>query len=293
MKKIFISLSLLIYSVNTIAFNGIEDYETTRTKAMAGAGVASILLNEAPLFNPASIVFFNKSSLYYQKDSNKLKKTSSTRTSDFKTEQNELVLFTDTSAAFKGGLTYQYQNEQAGKRSRISTSLARNLGKKSAIGLTYRYTQEDSAVIDDNYSQIVLGSTFIHDKSLTFGFVIVDPAQKVSEYFRYTAGVQYSLKDFINLIIDVGSGDTHNYEKESFTKWSLQLQSFERFFLRYGRFHDQLTNRKGTGSGISWVGPRFSLDFAYKVSELISQKTDIILTDEQIVESSLGLTVLF
>ena len=142
------------------------------------------------------------------------------------------------------------------------------------------------------YNQFVLGITHIAKEGINFGFVVVDPTQNIKEYFKYTAGVQYTLHDTIDLLLDIGSGDTENSDKEAFTKMAIQLRTFKRFFLRYGRFHDKLYKEKGSGVGFSWVGPKFSIDFAQKSFEILRNTTDTIYTDEQITETSLGLTIL-
>ena len=138
-----------------------------------------------------------------------------------------------------------------------------------------------------------MGFTRVYSEAVTFGLVIVDPFQTVQEYFNYTAGIQYNISEFFTVLGDVGSGDVQNPEKSSFSRWAIQLQSFRQFFMRYGQFHDRFKNVKGTSYGISWVGPKLSLDYAVKTSELISNSTDILLTGEQFVETSFGFTVLF
>lgn len=291
--KSIIILLQLIYSVNALSYKGIQDLETTRLKSSAGAGVASILLNEAATLNPASIVFLQESSMYYQKGSDELESDSSSRSSRFKEAHKEMLVITDTSSSLKGGISYQYQNEASGRRTRYTGTFGKHFGKASAFGLGFRYSDESSEFADEQYNQFVLGLTHILNESLIVATTIVDPAQTIDHYFKYTFGAQYTLNEFLILIIDIGSGDVQNYENESFTKWAIQLNSFKRFFLRYGRFHNQITNQKGNAAGISWVGPKFSLDYAIKSSENISNTTDTILDDESIIENSFGLTVLF
>lgn len=292
-NKIIICFLIVISSSNSFAYLGMTDMETTRTQAMAGTGVGSVLLNEAPLLNPASIVFYNQSSFYYQKDSSELKEKSDARTRVFNKKKSEIMLITDSSSGFPGGFSYQYQNDDRGRRIRYSLSLARNAGKKSALGLTYSYSDESSRLLEESYSQITLGGTHILNEQLILGMIIVDPGQTETEYFRYTIGAQYSASKIFNILADFGSGDVENYETESYTKWAIQLQSFQRMYLRYGRFHDKLVNQKGTAVGISWVGPKLSIDYSYKISEFISDSSDNLFEDEQFIESSVGLTVLF
>ncbi len=294
MLKTFISV--IVYSIiflNTAhSFNGIKDLESTRLKSLGGAGVASILLNEATILNPSTIVFLQKSSIYYQKDTDELDEEDKNRTGKFKEAYSESIVITDTSAALKGGLSYHYQNEDAGKRKRIAASVATHMGKRSSFGLALRHNDEDSRIIDKTYTQFVLGYTHIPMEGLNLGFTIIDPTQTVDEYFKFIGGIQYTLHDKIDLLLDLGAGDVENSDKEAFSKMAIQLKSFKRLFLRYGRFHDKLYNEKGAAVGFSWVGPRFSFDFSQKTFEPITDSTDNFSTDEQIVETSFGLTVL-
>ncbi|MDP7321872.1 MAG: hypothetical protein QF441_14795 [Bacteriovoracaceae bacterium] len=285
--------TLLFLSEKAFSFNGIKDFETTRTKSLSGAGVGSILLNEAPLLNPASIVFLSNSSFYFQKDTDELDKKSEQRNKKYQSINNDLIVITDTSSILKGGISYQYQNEPNGKRIRYSASFAKNAGKRSSIGVSLRHSQEDSLLLKESYTQAVLGFTHIPKQGFNLGATIVDPTQSTKEYFKYTVGTQITIHDYIDLIVDFGSGDVDNPKKESFSKWSLQLQSFKRFFLRYGQFYDRLYNEKGSAVGLSWVGPKFSVDYALKNYSIIkSQTSDQLFTNDNIQETSIGLTIL-
>ncbi len=289
-NRLLILFLLAILSTNLLAA-GIPDIESTRIKSMAGTGVGSLLLNEASILNPASVVFFDKSSFYFQNDKGSLTDRSNNRTGDLKDSVESIVGIIDISSPLKGGVNYIYQNTTSGKRIRYSASMATNVGGKSALGIIYRYTKEESDILDENYHQLVIGGTSIVHKSTSIGFTVVDPTQNNSEYFKYTVGAHFTVNDFISLIVDVGSGDVKNRETESFTKWSVQLQSFESFYLRYGRFHDKLQNQKGTAVGFSWVGPRFSIDYGLKIAENIS--TELLLDGEKFEETSVAIAVLF
>jgi hypothetical protein len=286
----FLSFNLVFLS-SSYAF--ISDYETARVQSSAGAGVASLLINESTVLNPASIAFFKQSTFYYQKGEHSLNDKNRLRNNDFKNGNDEFISFADTSSPINGGFSYQYQNLESGKRIRYAASFSNNLSKDSAFGLIYRYTDEKSDIIDDTYHQAVIGYSKIFTEKVSFGFTIVDPVHTVSEYFHYTAGVQYAFNEFFTAIADIGSGDVQNPDKSGFTKLALQVQSFRQLFIRYGQFHDQYKNFKGSSYGISWVGPKISLDYAYKSSEKISSVSDTLLNNEKIIETSFGLTVLF
>lgn len=289
--KYFTTLTILAFLSGTTHAK-LKEFETTRMMQMSGAGVGSLLVNEATVLNPAGLVFVPSSTLYYQKDSTVINEKDSSR-SDYKDGRNEFLSFSDASTPLKGGFSYLYQNENDGKRSRYSLSSAGAVTKSTSLGFIYKYTDETSEIIDNSYHQMTFGLTHIYSENLYMGLIVVDPQNKISEYSYYALGLHYVLNQFIHLIGDIGSGDIANPDKAGFTKYAIQINSFEYFFFRVGKFHDNFNNRRGFSYGISWVGPRFSIDWAYKSSEIISQKSDRLLTGEEQVETSLSIGALF
>ncbi len=286
--------TLLFYYTNAFALMGMPEPESTRIMSAAGAGVGTLSLNDAPLLNPASVVFFRKSSFYYQRSNESLQDKSDDRSGKYSDGQTDITTIIDTSSGINGGISYQQQNLESGDRTRFSASLAGTISESTGLGFILRRTEENSSVIDDEvYNQVVVGLTHVYSEKLVIGFTTIDPSQENSEYFQYTLGVQYTINEFIDIIADMGSGDVANREEESFNKWAIQLNSFKDVYIRYGRFHNFHANRKGTAWGISWMGPRLSLEYANKISELISNKTDIIYRDEKVFESSMNIVVLF
>lgn len=293
---LYLIKTLLFLSVLQIpslyAYEGISDFETTRLKSTGGAGIGSILLNEAVILNPASIGFMQNSSILYQKDRSKLNNDSDTRSSDYKKGNSELILITDTSSTLNGGISYQYQNIEAGKRTRLTATAAAPVSKSTVLGFGIAYTQEESYLYDKDYTHFIIGLTHVESKKLSYGIIVKDPSQTAAEYFEVGAGFQYTLNSFVSFIGDIGTGDMENYEDHSYTKYAIQLNSFKDWHFRYGQFSNESTNLKGHGYGASWVGPRFSIDYAYKLSEPIDENKGILYKDEQIVEHSFSLVVL-
>lgn len=291
-RYIFLSLILLLGSDISFARVKLFDFESTRMKQTSGAGIGSLLINETTILNPASITFLGTSTLYYQKDRTNLEEKNSAR-GLVKEGQSEFIGFSDVTTKLKGGFSYLRQNEFYGKRNKFSLSSAGAVTKQTSMGIIYSYVNEDSEIIDNTYHQFTFGLTHIFSEALTIGLVLRDPQKKVSEYSYYGIGLHYSLNEFIHFIADTGSGDTANSEKQSFTRYAVQLNSFKYLYFRAGRFHDKFNDIKGLSYGISWVGPKFSLDYAYKNSERISEFSDELLQGEQLVETSLALTALF
>ena len=292
---IFRSLILLIAcTTQTIAFDGILPYETAQLKSQSGAGVASLLTNEATILNPASIVFTNQSTLFYEKSTFDVEDKSDQRTDSYKEGASEGFILVDSSSAVKGGVNYSYQRQAAGNKRTYGLSLAAPLSKRSAAGFIFSHNEEDSILNPGRiYTQVDFGYTNVLSEQLTFGFTIHDLTFVNPEYFKQTVGAFYTVNDFLDLMVDAGTGDLKNREKKSFNKWAAQLQAGKNFYMRYGRFYDRTIDYKGSSVGFSWIGPRLAFEYAVKNYEKIGQDTDTVFIEETFTESSFALTVLF
>lgn len=288
-----ILITIVFNSSFSIAGAKLKEFESTRTMQTANAGVGSILINETTLLNPASIAFIGESTMYYQKNTTNLDDKSTNRPGNYKEGRSEFLSFSDTTTPLKGGFSYLYQNEEYGKRTRYALSSAGNITKTTSFGISYKYTDEVSEIIEDSYHQFTLGFTHILNEDIVFGLVIVDPQRKIEQYSHFTLGFQYNLNPFISFMADVGSGDNKNTDKESFSRYALQINSFKYFFFRTGRFHDKFNNIRGFSYGLSWVGPKFAIDYAIKNSELISETSEELFKGEQLVETSFAISALF
>lgn len=290
----------LIFFLITLAFSfgshsQIRDFETTRLQSTSGAGVASILVNEASILNPAPIMFVPVSAFYYQKGASSLDSKAQTRTKDFSNGSNQMYLLSDSSGQIKGTFSYQEQSENQFSRKRYTSSLANNIGKKTAIGLLYRYTIDRDSYLDEEkkFHQGVLGFTHIHSPELSFGGVIIDPFLSNKQDARVIVGFQYALTTNFYLIVDGGTNFNDESHKNTLSRGALQVNFFKDLFLRSGKFHDKANNLKGNSWGVSWIGPRLSLEYAYKTSEVIQDKSDYLFKDEQIVENSISIALVF
>jgi hypothetical protein len=70
------------------------------------------------------------------------------------------------------------------------------------------------------------------------------------------------------------------------------LNFFEDFYLRAGRFQDTMSESKGTGWGVSWIGPRIGVEFAQKISEFYG-KSSYVYKDERLIDTSLSAIIKF
>ena len=289
----FVASLFCVFTAHTHARAKLLPFETARLSQAAGAGAASLLINESTVLNPAAINFFNDSTIYYQRNTEELVKESPERQVGLKDGLSEFYNISDTSSGLKGAFSYVYQNESAGKRRRFALSSAGAIGKKTALGFTAAYIHERSEIKRGTYTQLTFGVTHHVSESLILGFVYVDPTIEISEYSNYRLGLQYKMNQYLTILMDAGSGDVKNPEKSGFTKVAAQIEATDSFFLRYGVFHDKFSGEKGFGYGLSWVGPKFAIEFSLKESTSTPGRFAVLLADEKLRRISFGVTGLF
>ena len=218
---------------------------------------------------------------------------SSLRGQDYKDAENEVILLSDTSSALKGGFSYQTQSENGHSRKRFSSSAASNWGKNSSMGVIYRYTEED-AERHDVYHQAVFGYTKVQSKKFSYGAVLVDPFLSNKEDTLLAFGAQYMLTQNFTIMGDAGANYKKEAEENSYYAAAVQAQFFKSFFLRVGLYEDKRIGLAGNSWGLSWVGPRLSLDYAFQSSDAKGDDdTKPFFAGEQLEEHSLALTVVF
>jgi hypothetical protein len=271
-KKIFCNLAIAI--IPALAFvitadASIHDYETTRQKATAGAGAASILMEESATLNPACIAFFDMSSFYIQRSALKSVTNDSQTDSGDDSELLGLII-SDAKGSVKGSMGVQKQKEDRDERLRLTGSLAMPMSQKSSIGVTWRYTTDtirnsDLTLKRERYQQAVLGITQLFSSSLSMALVWVDPTKTREEDSRLILGGQYVLTDFFTIMGDVGTQAT-KLDTSNVPLWrtAVQLQLFDDFYFRAGIFHDKILGEKGQGVGVGWVSPRLSFEAGLK-----------------------------
>lgn len=289
MNRYFFIICAILLPIST--YGKIRKLETTRLSSSAGAGVATILVNETAFLNPASIVFYRGSSLYYQKTVSELK--SSQRTS-LKKPKAEAIVIADTSSKLKGTFSYQYQNEYGERRQRLTSSIASTITKNLSFGILYKYTDEkDSANQKHKYHSANLGLTYIHSPKLSAGLVFHDAFLADKEEFRILVGVQYQIVDNLIFVLDAGSNTAYSAKDNLLNRYAFQVNFFEHFFLRAGQFYDNAEKEKGQAWGLSWIGPKLSLEYSYKTSNSLNELSQKILKNEKLIEQSFALAIRF
>lgn len=298
MKKVYI-LTLLCF-VGQPSWAQIREFQTSRLNSTAGTGVASILSTEAAVLNPASAAFFDGSSASYQTYTTKLRKESNARTTagdDFAKQNRSQGLFVaDHSGPIKGGVAYLRQLENGFERTNYTLHGASTIGGNTAFGIRYNYIQDHlpsgSSDKHQAHHQVSFGTTYVIDEDTTLGVLVVDPTRTTPGEERIYGGFQYNLGDRLVLMADVGAQYSKDYKKKYLWRGAVQANVFSDFFLRVGRYYDNITEFKGTGWGASWIGPKLGVEFAQKISDKFGSN-GYVYEDEVLVDTSISAILKF
>ena len=202
----------------------------------------------------------------------------------------------DHDAPLKGGLAYLKQDENNFQREQIITHAAAPISKSTALGISYHYIQD---TLPKEYSnrhqvshQLTMGLTNALDDKSIIGLVIVDPTRTTPDEERALAGLQYAVAQKLTLIADAGAQYTKDVRDKYLWRAAVQLQIFDDFFFRLGKFYDNIRESKGTGWGVSWIGPKLGVEFAQKFSEQFG-KNYYVYQDETLVDTSISAIIKF
>lgn len=292
MSKI-VKLITLTLILQVSAKAKILDYKTTRLKSTGGAGVASLLMDEATVLNPAPIAFFNMSSVYVEKSSSD---SQDLEDNSLEGSSNLAVIASDSSKALKGSLSYVKTERGSEKYTQISTSFASTVGRKSSLGFTYQDVKRDNNYLgeknSEDYSQINIGVFHAVTPSLSLGLVAMDPFEKSPNATKAILGMQYQYGKFISFMLDAGADYTTELSERSLVRGAIQFNVLSDFYLRAGMFDDKIDMQSGSGFGISWIQPKLTLNFA--ISN-INVDEDVLLKQiaEKIQETSFSLSYRF
>jgi hypothetical protein len=295
MKLRLSQLTLMSISL-FFAFNAqarILEYETTRLKSTAGAGVGSLLVEESIFLNPAAISFFNVSTFYFQKVN-----TEQTPDNSITAETDAMsFIASDTKGSLKGAVAYTKQNKGQEHRKTIAGSMASPLGKTSSFGVSYQHIEEevvnaDSILTTDKYKKFTFGVTRLLTPDLTMGIVAIDPLRERPQDSKVVLGFQYVFKDIISVMVDSGADWKKGLSESLVWKTAAQVKFLDNFFIRFGTYRDKALKERGSGAGISWVQPKLTVDVAIKNSKLEEDEI-LVQQGEKVQETSFSLSYRF
>ncbi|MCB9060576.1 MAG: hypothetical protein H6622_03530 [Halobacteriovoraceae bacterium] len=246
---------------------GQRQLTTTRLQSTGGAGIGSLLLDEATILNPAALTFFNITNIYYQRSSSELKMDEVNQLRN-DADYSNLFVLTDASGTLKGSALYSdFKHNNLSRRS-IGGSISSAIGKVSSFGVSYLKTQFEGIDVKDQ-NTLTFGVTHVITENLTSGAVIVNPFSKRKEEQSIKVGFQYFYLSFITLMLDIGTKYRMELDKNFLYAAAIQFKIFSDFFLKFGTFKDQGENKKGNGIGILWAQPKLSFGFSINQSKNI------------------------
>ena len=254
-------LKFLIYSISllpALSFCIVSQFQTTRLKSTAGAGVASLTVDEAGILNPAPLAFFNVMSLYVQRTKGGF--SDDDGSGAVQPIEGKAVIISDTKGSLKGSASYIEQTQGHERQKQYSASIATSMGPRSSWGLTYRKTMDRDS--EKQYEQFIAGISHVISPEFSIGIVLSDPKGKIEEQRRGIVGLQYIYQDFISLMVDGGSDYESELSENFFHREALQIKLLGDVYTRFGIFDDRGLQKKGTGTGLSWIQPKLMLDFA-------------------------------
>lgn len=298
MNKIYI-LALLL-SLGQSSWAQIREFQTTRLHSTSGAGVASILSTEAAVLNPASSAFFMGSSSSYQTYSTSLRNEHddrATNNDDFAGHNKSQGLFiSDHDGPVKGGVAYITQDENNFERKHFIMHGAAPIGDRTALGFAYRYLQDirpkSLSPRHQTHHQMSSGLTHVLDESTVLALVIIDPTRTTPDEERLIGGFQYTFGGKFTLIGDVGTQYTKDVKDKYLWRGALQFNIFDDFFIRAGKFYDNIRGEKGSSWGIGWIGPRLGIEFSQRFSDQFSED-GYIYQDEGLVDTAVSAIIKF
>jgi hypothetical protein len=279
MKKTLVGFVAIIFMFNAHA--KFYQVETVRLKSTAGAGVASILMDESSVLNPAPLAFFSESAIYLQKGSGKIIQSTAGEI------QEELDQFggaiSDSHSGVKGSAGYFKQKIHRDEQSTFSGSLAGNVGKASALGFSFKdktvnnYNDATQSYDKSNNKILTVGVLNAISSEFTIGLVASKSLAKGDEARKDNkaiAGFQYNMMEMFSVMLDLGSNYNGDMASAMLYKAATQMKIFSEFYLRFGLFSDKGARERGNGVGFAWVQPKLVLELGFSSVKDLAQIAD-------------------
>ena len=262
--------------------------------------MASILSTEAAILNPASSAFFTGSSSSYQTYSTSLRNEHDNREANNDnfpgSNKSQGVFVSDHDGPVKGGVAYISQDENDFERRHFVLHGGAATGERTAMGFGYRYLQDlrprGLSPRHQTHHQLSAGLTHVLDESTTLGLVVFDPTRTTPGEERIIGGFQYTFGGKFTLIGDAGTQYTKDAKDKYLWRGAIQFNIFDDFFIRGGKFYDNIRGVKGSGWGVAWIGPRLGVEFAQRFSDQFSEE-GYIYQDEGLVDTAISALIKF
>jgi len=83
---------------------------------------------------------------------------------------------------------------------------------------------------------------------------------------QLSVGVNWDLPDILRLTADVSRYEKKNPERKGKLGAGVEFDAGEGFFLRTGSIWDSYAGQRYWTAGLGWIGPKLSLDYAYRMN---------------------------
>lgn len=280
------SVILLVLSFSMIQLSVASTFrsQTARLTSTAGVGVGSILINESTQLNPASAAFFRNSLFYSQK---------SEYTANNKQFEGEgmIVSASDTTTRLKGSLSYESTEENGIETQRFSGSMATALRKNLSGGLVLSHIDDESQ--EDPYQTAGIGFTYVYSPRVTLGLVANDLTEETQLEQTVKTGFQYTVLSDLIVMGDIGTNRNEESEKRLIYGAAAQFKLYKHLYARAGKSIDKNQGLSTNGYGVSWLGPKLGLEYAFRSLEGIGEGFRTLAQDQSLEEHILSLSLVF
>ena len=240
---------------------------------VGGAGVASVEVVESSFLNPASLAHAPTfvGGIFYQ--DGWLEGTN---------HNSELAVnLVDNSkgVVFPGAFGFVQRRinfrglESVNKRV-WNLSLGNFIVPKLSGGFSFHYVETDAG--GTSYDQFNMTAGILWNPHPDWGFGLAfynlfPPDEETPLYFRdlqkLTLGTTFIASEFLRVRLDVSQLQNENPDSKKQFKGGLESFLTKFFILRVGWRSDQLAENDTLTAGFSFIGPRFTLDYAYQKSQ--------------------------
>lgn len=275
----------------------LKDFQTTRLISTGGAGVGSVLMDEATILNPAPLAFFTVTSFYVQKTKAKIEETSAPQIKNNSKTDNWAFVASDGNGNMGASLSYQTEKNGEAERKRLGLAFGFPADKTSAMGVAVRRTTDRDTTdkihyTEDTRYQFIGGVTHAISSAFTLGLIVIDPTKRIKNETRAVVGLQYVYEEFIALMLDGGTDYTQKMRENAQYHAAIQFKVFSDVYLRFGAYEDKAKRERGNGAGLGWVSPKLVFEAALG-SKTYNAYEKIRINKQESTETSFSLSYRF
>ncbi|MCB0357005.1 MAG: hypothetical protein KDD40_08365 [Bdellovibrionales bacterium] len=275
-KLFLFCLVILIHSSANFAFAQL--FKGPISSGLGGAGVASTEVAETSFLNPATLAHAPTfvAGIFYQ-DGWLEGVMHDTELAINLVDNSEGVIFPGALGFVQKRTTYPGA-DPVDKRI-WQLALGNFVVPMFSAGLSFNFMEYEAS--GDSYTQFNMTAGILWNPHPDWGFGLVvyhllPRDEEIPLYFRdlqqATAGITYIASEFLRLRLDVSKTLEMNPQKKLQVKGGMETFITKFFVLRLGWRNDQLNKNDSLTLGFSFVGPRFSIDYAYQKSQEEQEK---------------------